>query len=204
MGSFDKSYYDILNKYEGIVKEGMNVKPVYYKKTGNTYTPIQNNMELARINPNEIFVSSGDPNIPYVPYSVTTQQQNKTTQAPTAQQNQPSISVTGDANPNDPIIAPDSGPQGSVSVAGQRIQSPAFNTSANPAQKPTNVNVSPETQKAVADFTKQFAKNKANPTQVINQKKGPIPGSTNNFTSGQSNTTNKNKQPLQFSGVPKS
>jgi hypothetical protein len=199
MGSFDKSYYDLLNKYKGILKEGMRVNPVYYKKTGNTYTPIQNNMELAKINPNEIYLASGDPSIPYVPYSVTTQQQSAPTQAP--RPNQPSISIT-----------PDSGPQSSTSVAGQRVQSSTPNTTTTgttPAPQPTTSNaqkavVSPETQKAVADFVSDFKKQQANPTSVLNQKKGPTSGSTNNFSNKQTNSTSKSNQPLQFSGIPKS
>lgn len=133
MGSFDRSYYDILNRYENVLKEGMNVRPVYYRKVGNTYTPIQNNMDLARINPTEVFVSSGDPTSPYVPYAQVAQQAQQTQQGPTTNPtnttntqttgqpqttqasgtNQPSISMTGN-----------SAPQSSTSVAGQRVQTP--------------------------------------------------------------------------------
>lgn len=138
MGSFDKSYYDILSRYQGILKEGMAVKPIVYKKTGNTYVPA-NDLDLKVVPPQLLFTKSDDPAAPFTPYDPQAAAQTNTgaPAAPTQisnppDTNKPSISVTGDGN--SPVQG--SGPQASTNVAGIRVQYPTSQQS----------NVSPSVQ----------------------------------------------------------
>jgi hypothetical protein len=91
MGSFDKSYYDILGKYQDILKEGMSVKPIVYKRVGENQFAPATDLDLAMVPPELLYTKSDDPAQPYVPYK----QANPNAQQP----QQPSISVTGDSGP---------------------------------------------------------------------------------------------------------
>lgn len=134
MGSFDKSYYDILKRYQGIIKEGMAVKPIVYKKQGDNYVPA-NDLDLKIIPPELLFTKSEDPAAPFVPYNQqttnsATQQQATNTGTQPAQPNvqqrqQPSISVTGDSTPQTSTNIP---------AIGQRIQYPSSVSTNTPTQ----------------------------------------------------------------------
>jgi hypothetical protein len=112
MGSFDKSYYDILSKYQDILKEGMTAKPIVYKRNGqNSFVPA-NDLDLAMIPPEMLFTKSDNPSQPFIPY--------KQTDTNTSQPQKPSISVT-----------PDMGPQTSTMTSGDtnepvRVQRPTI------------------------------------------------------------------------------
>lgn len=139
MGSFDKSYYDILSKYQDVLKEGMSVQPIVYKKTGNTYVPA-NDLDLKIVPPQLLFTKSDNPATPFVPYqpqntgvtatnnpAQATNTAQTTNPAPTTSTgtnpapvtntgttqsaNQPSISVTGEETP-----------QSSMTSGNERIQ----------------------------------------------------------------------------------
>lgn len=148
MGSFDKSYYDILNRYQGIIKEGMAVKPIVYKKQGDNYVPA-NDLDLKVVPPQLLFTKSDDPTTPFVPYDpqATAQTNTDIPTTPTQQYNQisnkpdttkPSISVTGDGN----TPTQGSGPQASVNVLGNRIQYPTSPTKYSPSTQTPATNTS--------------------------------------------------------------
>lgn len=122
MGSFDKSYYDILNRYENVLKENITQdnQPVYYVRTGfNKYRPAEE-ADLASGSA-EIFVQN--PNAaqrmvyPYIKLD--------NTKTNNTQQNQPSISVTGK----------DSSETAVTTTGGNRVQYPTVDTTQTPNQQ---------------------------------------------------------------------
>lgn len=177
MGSFDKSYYDILSRYQGILKEGMAVKPIVYKKTGNTYVPA-NDLDLKVVPPQLLFTKSDDPAAPFTPYDPQAAAQTNTgapAQANTQISNppdttKPSISMTGDGNT--PIQG--SGPQASTNVAGNRIQYPSTQqTSVSPSvQTPTTNTGTSQSNQPVSTSTPTSKSTTSPVTNTLTSKPG--------------------------------
>ena len=157
MGSFDKSYYDILSKYQDIVKEGMAVRPIIYKRTeDNNYEPATD-LDLAMTPPEMLFTKTDDPSQPFVPY--VDQSASNTTQNPTSNSTpQPSstVSPSNSVSPSRPVN-PTAQP---TNTTPNQPTTTDQNTSSN--SLPTNVSRSKPTQVTSTPTSK------SKPVQVTN------------------------------------
>lgn len=177
MGSFDKSYYDILNRYQGILKEGMGVQPIVYKKTGNTYVPA-NELDMKIVPPQMLFTKSDDPAAPFVPYEPAnatnptpttvpaTNMSAQPAQTNTQATNQPSISVTGNSTPQTSVAIP--------SIGGQRIQYPSSVSTSAPTQSTSSTPTSKSTTSPVKSVPPSRPGSPQNTTNI--KKRSPQQG----------------------------
>jgi hypothetical protein len=163
MGSFDKSYYDILNKYRGIIKEGMGVRPVVYKKQGNDYVPA-NDLDLKVVPPELLFTKSEDPTEPFVPYV----QPDASGQTNPVQAQQPTITMRGSDEPMTSSVNAQTGARTQQPTAS--LSTPQSSATSQSSTAPLSNQPSPTTPASSAPLSNVSKKKNPINTGIYNRK----------------------------------